>query len=61
MVRRFAALSARLLGRTSHLRLAVPAIEQPLQALVPGVFLPEPGTPVSAGANRAHSFVFAAD
>ena len=50
-----------LLGRSSHLRLAVPGIDEPLQALVPGVFLPEPGTLVSADANRDHSFVFAAD
>ena len=54
-------VSARLLGRSSHLRLAVPGVDAPLQALVPGVFLPERGTPVSARAEPAHSFVFAAD
>jgi len=58
---RVTVVSARLLGRSSHLRLAIPGIDEPLQALVPGVFLPEPGSPVSADANRDHSFVFAVE
>lgn len=54
-------VAARLLGRSSHLRLAVCGVEEPLQVLVPGLFLPEPGTPVSAHASAAQSFVFGSD
>ncbi len=51
---------ARLLGRSSHLRLAVDGLEEPLQALVPGVFLPVPGSPVQAHVDPAQVFVFPA-
>jgi iron(III) transport system ATP-binding protein len=54
-------VTARLLGRCSHLRLAVDGAAEPLQALVPGVFLPEQGAVVSVGLDPAHAFVFAAD
>ncbi len=52
--------SARLLGRSSHLRVAVDGIENPLAVLVPGVYLPDPGTAVSLKADPAQAFVFAA-
>jgi iron(III) transport system ATP-binding protein len=49
---------ARLLGRSSHLRLRVAGIEEPLQALVPGVFLPETGSTLSARIDPKLAFVF---
>lgn len=52
-------VTARLLGRCSHLRIAVEGMEEPLQALAPGVFLPEPGTAVTVRLDRRHVFVFA--
>lgn len=51
--------SARLLGRSSRLRVAVDGIEPALEVLVPGVYLPEPGTAVSVKADPAQAFVFA--
>jgi iron(III) transport system ATP-binding protein len=51
--------SARLLGRSSHLRVTVDGVEEPLAVLVPGVYLPEPGTAVSLKADPAQAFVFA--
>ncbi len=50
---------ARLLGRSSHLRMRVEGIGRPLEILVPGVYLPEPGTAVSLTADAAQAFVFA--
>lgn len=52
-------VTARLLGRCSHLRIAVEGLEEPLQALAPGVFLPDPGTPVIVQLDGRHVFVFA--
>jgi iron(III) transport system ATP-binding protein len=49
---------ARLLGRSSHLRLRVDGIEEPLQALVPGVFLPEAGSTVRTRVDPKLAFVF---
>jgi iron(III) transport system ATP-binding protein len=54
-------LQARLVGRCSHLRLAVEGLDEPLRALVPGVFLPEAGVPVVVRADPCQTFVFAAD
>ena len=53
-------VSARLLGRCSHLRFAVNGTDAPLQALVPGVFLPPAQTAVSIALDPAQTFVFAA-
>jgi len=52
-------VTARLLGRASHLRIAVAGIDEPLQVLVPGLFLPEAGTDVAAHVDPDHAFVFA--
>jgi iron(III) transport system ATP-binding protein len=49
---------ARMLGRSSHLRLAVPGIGEPLQVLAPGVFLPEDGAAVAIQVDRKQAFVF---
>lgn len=49
---------ARLLGRSSHLRLGVPGLAEPLQALVPGVVLPAPGTGVRVTVDPRLIFVF---
>ena len=54
-------VEARLLGRCSHLRLAVDGVAGPLQALVPGLFLPEAGTPVSISLDSSQTFVFPLD
>jgi iron(III) transport system ATP-binding protein len=54
-------VAARLLGRCSHLRLAVDGLAEPLQALVPGVFLPEKGTPVALNLDATQAFVFPLD
>jgi len=51
--------SARLLGRSSRLRVAVDAIDRPLEVLVPGVYLPDAGTAVSLKVDPAQAFVFA--
>lgn len=53
-------VSARLLGRASHLRLALSGLTEPVQALVPGVFRPAPGEPVTVEIDPAHTFVFPA-
>lgn len=53
-------VSARLLGRASHLLLAVDGRTAPLQALVPGVVLPAAGTTVGVRPDPRHVFVFAA-
>ena len=54
-------IDARLLGRCSHLRLAVDGLAEPLRALVPGVFLPEEGTLVAVSVDASQAFVFALD
>ncbi len=54
------AVAARLLGRSSHLRLAVDGVAEPLQALVPGVCLPAPSQRVTARLDPRQSFVFPA-
>lgn len=54
-------VTARLLGRCSHLRLAISGTVEPLQALVPGVFLPEEGAAVAIGVDAAQVFVFPSD
>lgn len=54
-------VDARLLGRCSHLRLAVDGLAEPLRALVPGVFLPEEGTLVAVSVDASQAFVFALD
>ena len=54
-------INARLLGHTSHLRLAVECHagqNMVLQARVPGAFLPESGSQVQIGVDTAHTFVF---
>jgi iron(III) transport system ATP-binding protein len=51
--------TARLLGRCSHLRVALDGLAEPLQALVPGVFLPGEGTAVAVDFDPQHVFVFA--
>lgn len=52
--------AARLLGRSSHLRVAVNGVEAALQVLVPGVYLPDPGTALSLRVDTDQAFVFAA-
>jgi iron(III) transport system ATP-binding protein len=54
-------VAARLLGRCSHLRLAMAGLAEPLQALVPGVFLPERGASVAVGFDATQAFVFPLD
>lgn len=51
---------ARLLGRCSHLRLDADGLDAPLQALVPGVFLPPAQTPVRITIDPSQTFVFPA-
>jgi iron(III) transport system ATP-binding protein len=51
-------ISARLLGRSSHLRVRMEGMIEPLQVLVPGVMLPAPGEPVAVEIDRTHTFVF---
>jgi len=56
-------VSSRLLGRSSHLSLRVPAGDGPgvaLQCRVPGVLLPDPGETVGLDVDRGQSFVFPA-
>ena len=55
--------SARLIGRSSHLRLCCVAgngEETHLHARVPGTFLPERGTPVAVRVDRQRAYVFVA-
>jgi len=52
-------VSAQLLGRTSHLRLAVQGCEEPIQALLPGISLPKDGTIIRITLDSQHMFVFA--
>lgn len=54
-------LSARLLGRASHLRVVVPELSEPVEALVPGVFLPQPGEKVAVALDPDRAFVFPED
>ena len=54
-------VAARLLGRCSHLRVVTRGIAEPLEALVPGVYLPAAGTAVALRFNVAQAFVYAAD
>ncbi len=57
-------VSAYLLGRSSHVHLGAAGpdgTEILLHAHVPGVFLPEPGAPVSVSVDEKQAFVFAAD
>jgi iron(III) transport system ATP-binding protein len=51
-------VSARLLGRSSYLRVRLDGIMEPLQVLVPGVMLPAPGELVAVEIDRTHTFVF---
>ena len=55
--------SARLLGRTSHLRVCCDpgGAEVHLQARIPGVFLPEFGTELALRIDRRQAFVFPAE
>ena len=57
-------ISAHLLGRSSHVHLGAAGpdgAEVVLHAHVPGVFLPDPGTPVSVSVDERQIFVFADD
>lgn len=54
-------LAARLLGRSSWLRVRMEGVREPLQALVPGVFLPALGAPVAVEVDPAYTFVFPTD
>jgi iron(III) transport system ATP-binding protein len=58
---RATAVAARLLGRSSHLRLVVDGAPEPLQALVPGVCLPTPSQTLTARLDPRQSFVFPAE
>lgn len=51
-------VSARLLGRSSSIRVRLEGVSEPLQALVPGILLPPPGQTVAVEVDRAHTFVF---
>ncbi len=56
-------LSARPLGRASHVVIAAPApegTELRMEARIPGVFLPESGSLVTVSVNRREAHVFAA-
>ena len=56
--------SARLIGRSSHLRLncvAETGEKIDLHARVPGTFLPDQGTPVTVRVDRQRAYVFAAN
>ncbi len=58
---RLQVLSARPIGRSSHLRLVVPTASDeatPIYARIPGVYLPEPGSEVSLSIEPDHVFVF---
>jgi len=58
------ALSARPLGRTSYVMLSVNdgnGGEIPLEARIPGVFLPQPGEEISLSVNPRQAYVFPAD
>jgi len=57
-------ISAHLLGRSSHVHLGAAGpdgTEVVLHAHVPGLFLPDPGTPVSVSVDERQVFVFADD
>jgi iron(III) transport system ATP-binding protein len=54
-------VTARLLGRSTHVRIDLPGLAEPLQALVPGVFVAKRGEVVSVRADPACVFVFSAD
>ena len=54
-------VSARLLGRSSAIRVQREGVREPLQALVPGILLPPPGHAVAVEIYPAHAFVFPAD
>jgi iron(III) transport system ATP-binding protein len=54
-------IAARLLGRCSHLRLAVTGLPEPLEALAPGVFLPQQGAPVAVEVDPEQALVFPAE
>jgi iron(III) transport system ATP-binding protein len=51
---------ARMLGRSSHLRLVLEGVGTALEALVPGVVLPGEGTPVTLTLDTRLAFVFPA-
>lgn len=51
-------LSARLLGRSSSLRVRVEGLAEPLQALVPGILLPASGDAVAVTIDPVYTFVF---
>jgi iron(III) transport system ATP-binding protein len=51
-------VSARLLGRSSSIRVRLEGVSEPLQALVPGILLPPPGMTVAVEIDPAHAFVF---
>ena len=56
-------VSAHLLGRSSHIRLTATdtdGSEIPLQARIPGVFLPASGTPASVWIDERQAYVFPA-
>jgi len=57
----FRVLTARTLGRSSHLTLGLETGSLHLQARVPRTFLPEPGTAVAAGVDPADVLVFPLD
>lgn len=52
-------VSAQLLGRSSHLRLAVQGCEEPIEALLPGLSLPKDGTMIWVTVDPQHTFIFA--
>lgn len=52
-------LDAHLVGRSSHLSLAVGGVAQPLQAVIADVLAPAPGSSVGLSTDRRHVFVFA--
>ena len=54
-------VTARLLGRASHLRVAVEGTEGLLQVLVPGVVLPAEGSTIGLTVDAEKAFVFPDD
>ncbi len=54
-------VAARLLGRASQLRIAVDGLDEPVQALIPGVVLPAVGAPVTIVRDAQRTFVFPDD
>ncbi len=54
-------LEAHLVGCSSHLRLAVDGLSEPMKAIIPEVVLPDRGSVLRFSADPRHVFVFAGE